>query len=128
MEGIQRNVAERSKKKALSRTFHAKTDSQMIAGWRADLDSILLTFNVRSVVSAWPVLIVHPQTELGLNIYEAVSEVRDDFTNMHLTVTDTRAMISDMHRRMLGDQEGANDLTQTETRSATLTTIGSSIL
>jgi len=43
---IRSKVVERSKQNGISRAFHAKNDSQMIAGWRADLNRILLVFNV----------------------------------------------------------------------------------
>ena len=74
-----------------------------------DLNRILLVFNVRSVVSAWSILTVHSQTELGLNIYVAVSDVRDDVTKTHTVVADTHAVVSDIRRKMMGSQEGADE-------------------
>lgn len=111
-------------------------DSQMIAGWRMDLNRILLVFNVGSAVSVLPLLTVQPQTELGLNIYGTISDVRDGVAKTHAVVSevqrdaagthavvvdthavvaevqrnvaDTRIMVSDIHRQVLGDPGGAN--------------------
>ena len=47
---IRIKITERSKQNAISRAFHAKHDSQAIAGWRLDLNRILIVFNVRDVV------------------------------------------------------------------------------
>ena len=41
-----------------SRLFHARNDKDKIAAWRAELDRILLVFNVRSVAFTWLSLIV----------------------------------------------------------------------
>lgn len=117
---IRSKIAERSKQNAIARAFHAKNDCQAIAGWRMDLNRILLVFNVRAVVSVWPTcadaLAVHPQTELGLNIYVIVSDVRDGVTKAHTAVAevqrdvaDTHAMVSDIRRAMMRGQEGADD-------------------
>ena len=126
----------------------------MIASWRTDLSRILLVFNVCSVVSVRSVLTVCSQTELGLNIYVAVSDVRDGVTathaavaDTHVVVADTHAMVSEIHRKMTGSQDGADDQSwlvsdirtvpttkymlttaQDQTRSATSTTNGSSVL
>ena len=81
-----------------------------------DLNRILLVFNVSSVVFLWPALIVHTQTELGLNAYVAISDVRDGVAKTHTTVAethtvvaDTQVMVSEMHRQMLGSQGEADD-------------------
>ena len=47
---IQRKVIKQGKRNAVSQLFHAKNDKEMITTWRADLNRILLVFNVRSVV------------------------------------------------------------------------------
>jgi len=61
-------------------------------------------------------LTVHPQTELELNIYVVVSDVRDTVTNTHAVVSEvrqdvanTRAVISDISRKVLGSPEGDDD-------------------
>ena len=91
-----------------------------------DLNRILLVFNVRSVVSAWSILTVHSQTELGLNIYVAVSDVHDGVTkthgvvtnthavvtDTHIVVADTHAVVSDIRHKMMGNREGADDQRQ----------------
>ena len=87
------------------------------------------------------------QTELGLNIYATVSDVRDGVADTHTVVADTHAMVSDIRRKVLEGQEGAGDqrpsvsgtqtvcatkymltVTQNQTRSENLTTNESSIL
>ena len=132
-----------------------------------DLNKNLLIFNVGSVTYILPTLTVCSQTELGLNIYGAVSDVRDGVVetravvadtcstvsevqrgvlDTHLVVADTHDMVSDIHRQMLGRQGGVDNrsqtvsdtrtisitqymltLAQTQTRSATSTSNGSSI-
>ena len=44
---------------------------------------------------------IHPQTELALHTNVAVADIREDVAN-------TRELVSDMHRTMLKDQEGAD--------------------
>ena len=84
LAGIQSKVTDRSNQNAISRAFHAKSDSQMIASWKMDLNRILLIFNVRSVVLEWSTLIVHSQAELGISIRETLSEVRDRLTKIRV--------------------------------------------
>lgn len=156
MAHIRSKVSERSKQNAISRAFHAKNDSQTIASWRTDLNRILLVFNVGSVVFIRPTLTVHSQTELGLNIYVTISNVRDDVANTHTAVAEvrqdvanTRAMVSDISRKILGSPEGDHvdrrrlvsdtqtrtvpipkymlTTAQTQTRSVNLTSNGSNI-
>ena len=94
-------------------------------------------------------LTVHPQTELGLNIYVVVSDICDGVTNTHAVVSkvqqdvaNTHAIVSDISRKVLGSPEGDDDqhrlvsdariqtvpvpkcmptIAQTRTRSATST-------
>jgi len=47
---IQRKVIKQGKRNAVTQLFHAKNDKEMIAAWRADLNRILLVFNVSSIV------------------------------------------------------------------------------
>ena len=61
-------------------------------------------------------LTVHSQTELGLNIYVVVSDVRGTVTNTHAVVSEVRqdvanthAMISDIGRKVLGSPGGDDD-------------------
>ena len=62
-------------------------------------------------------LTVHPQTELGLNIYVVVSDTCDGVTNFTHTVVckvqqdvaNTHAMVSDISRKVLGSPEGDDD-------------------
>jgi len=55
----------------------------------------------------------HPQTELGLHIYVAVSGVRNTVTNTHAfvyevrrDVENTHAMVSDISRKVPGSRKG----------------------
>ena len=71
----------------------------------------------------WSALTNHSQTELGLNIYGTISEVRDDVTRTHTVAADThtivsgvrrdiadaRVMISEIHRGVLESQKGIDD-------------------
>ena len=56
---IQRKVVNQGGRDAASRLFHANNDKEMIATWRSDLNKILHVFNVRSIVSVWPLLTLH---------------------------------------------------------------------
>ena len=130
MADIRNKIADQNKRNKFSQVFHAGIDGQTIASWRSDLDRILLVFNVCPVLSARPLLTIRPQTELGLNTYVAVSDVREgvtkthavvsevrrDVTDTHIVVSevqrnvaDTQAMVSDIRRQVLGSQQGADD-------------------
>ena len=109
-----------------------------------DLSKNLLIFNVGSVTYILATLTVRSQTELGLNIYGTVSDVRDgvakthtvvadtcsavsevqrNVLDTHLVVADTHTMLSDIHRQMLGRQGGADNRSQTvsDTRTISIT-------
>jgi len=86
--GIQENIIEKSGRSLLSRLANAKNDKETITTWKLDLNRILHVFNVRSVNSARPLLIVHLQTELAIN---------------------THVIVSDIRRNMLRSQEGTDD-------------------
>ena len=130
MGDIQRKVIKQGKRNAVSRLFHAKNDKEVIATWRLDLNRILHIFNVRWVVSAWTLLIVHLQTELAINTHVAVTDIHDGVTNMHTTVSEvqhdtsnTYNMVSDMHRHILKNQEGTDDKNRLVSNPRTLFTI-----
>jgi len=119
-----------------------------------DLNRILLVPNVSLSFLPWQVLTVHAQTELGLNIYAAVSDVREGVTktqtvvsDTHVVVADTHVMVSDIRRQMLGSQGEADDqrrlvsgtrsiptteyiltISQTQARSVNSTTNWSNVL
>ena len=76
-----------------------------------------------------------------------ISDVHDGVTETRTVVADTRAMVSEIHREMLGSQKGTDDqhrsvsdtrttsitectltAAQTNTRSATPTTVRSNVL
>ena len=93
----------------VSRHFHAKNDKEKIAAWRLDLGRILDVFNVRSIAPVWHSLTLHSQTELIINI--------------HGTVSDTRVMVSDIHRTMVKSQEtgGGKNTSVSDTRVPVVT-------
>jgi len=95
---IQRKAIKQSKRSAASRFFHAKYDKETIASWKSDLNRILHVFNVSSIISVWQSLTLHSQTELAINT--------------HHNVINTRNMVSEMHRNMLGNQDGVDDQRQ----------------
>ena len=127
MTEIQRKVIKQSKRKAVSRLFHAKNDKETIVAWKSDLNRILHVFNVRSVTSVWPPLTGHSQTELSINTHVIVSDIRRDVVNthtlvsdvrqgvadtrsvvseLHHNVTDTHTIVSDIHRVMVENRDG----------------------
>ena len=46
---IQKEVIEQSGRHRVSRFLHARNDKDTIAGWKSDLNRILVVFNVRSL-------------------------------------------------------------------------------
>jgi len=91
---MERKTIKQGKRNVLSRFFHATNDKETIAGWRSDLNRILLVFNVRSVMFVWLLFIIDLQTELAINT--------------HITVADTHTLVSDIHRNVIKNQEGNN--------------------
>ena len=47
---IQEKIAEKGRRNIPSRLVHVKSDKELIASWKSDLDGILRVFTVRSVV------------------------------------------------------------------------------
>ena len=47
--GIQKKVIKQSGRRRVSRFLYARDDKDTIAGWKSDLNRILVVFNVRSV-------------------------------------------------------------------------------
>ena len=76
MEEIQRKVVKQSKRKAISRDIHVKSDRETIAAWKLDLDRIFRVFNVRTAAFARSSLIVPPQAELGLDTHATIFGIR----------------------------------------------------
>ena len=111
MAQIQRSANEPKERNPISRIFYAKKDEATIAAWRADLDRILHIFEVRSVVDSLPTLLTdHLQTELALHT--------------HIAVSDTHELVSDMHRAIFKDQQGADVRNQTVGNHGCLFIIG----
>ena len=52
MDEIQRHIAKRGRRNAISRRYHAKDDREAISTWKLDLERILGVFNVCSVTRA----------------------------------------------------------------------------
>ena len=87
----------------------------MMATWRSDLDRVLHVFNVRSIVSIWPLLTIYSQIELARNTQTAVSDVRHGVANTRTMApgvrndtANTPAIVSDTHHNTLRSLEGAN--------------------
>ena len=99
---IQRGVIKKGKQNVVSRLFHAKSDKDTIAGWKSDLNKILLVFNVSSVVVAWLPLTVRSQTELALNTHTIVSGMDHNVTMIH-------AIVSNIDSTVMKIQEGTDD-------------------
>ena len=111
MAQIQRSVIERNKQNLISRIFYTKREEATITAWRSDLDRILHVFEVRPTVhSLVTPLTDHLQTELAL---QAVSDIREDVADIREDVANTRELVSDVHRTILKDQEGADISNQT---------------
>ena len=109
MAEIQRNVIDQGKRNVISRHFHAKNDKEKIAGWKLDLNRILLVFNVRSMISVLrQALTRYSQTELVINT--------------HTTVSETHAIVSEIHRTVVGGQESndSRNLPVSDTRTPSI--------
>ena len=94
----------------VSRHFHAKNDKDKIAAWRSDLNRILQIFNVRPIVSARSLLTIRFQTELTIDT--------------HVTVSDTRDMVSDIHRTIVNDQGGSGSANRSVSDTSALSVTG----
>ena len=119
LDEIQENIVKRSRGNAIFRRYRAKDDKEAIAAWRLDLSLILHVFDVRSIISMWPLLTVRFQDELGIdtratgsaarqdaaNIHTIVSEVRSDAVNTHITAPN-------IHRTTLKSREDADSQNQ----------------
>ena len=77
---IQRKIGKRRDRWPISKPFHAKNDKEAIATWRSDLNGILLTFNVCSVLSVWLLLTARSQTELAVNTHLVASDIRHELS------------------------------------------------
>jgi hypothetical protein len=143
---IQRKIIKKGKQNAVSRLFHAKSDKETIAGWKSDLNKILLVFNVRSVVVVWLLLTVHSQTELALNTHTIVSGMDHNVTRVDNNVTKIHAIVSNIDSTVMKIREETGSknplvsiaytmfviertltVTQAQTRSAISTNNGSGI-
>ena len=110
MAEIRSKVAERSKQNAVSRAVHAKNDSKTIVSWKMDLNRVLLVFNVCPIVMGRPALTVHSQTELELNTYVTVSDVRDGVTKTHTVVANTHTVVSEVQRDLANTHAVVSDI------------------
>ena len=109
MAQIQRSAVEPDKRNVISRVFNPKKDKDAIAAWRSDLDRIVRVFEVHSTVRSLPTLLTaHPQTELALYTHVAVSNIHGDVVDIREDVANARELISDVHRAVVKDQEGAD--------------------
>jgi hypothetical protein len=143
---IQSKIIKKGKQNTVSRLFHAKSDKEMIAGWKSDLNKILLVFNVRSVVVVWLLLTVHSQTELALNTHTIVSGMDHNVTRVDNNVTKIHEIVSNIDSTVMKIREETGSksplvsiactmfviertltVTQAQTRSAISTNNGSGI-
>ena len=118
MAQIQRSVVEPDKRNLLSRILNPKKDKDAIAAWRSELDRIVHVFEVCSTVRSLPTLLtVHLQIELALHTHIAVSNVREDVGHgvvvIREDIANTHELVSDMHRTLLKDKEGADSRNKT---------------
>ena len=100
------NVIKQSKRNVISRYIHAKNDKEKIAAWKSDLTRILHVFNVRSIVSVWLFLTLNSQTELIINTHVTVSETHAIVSELEHNTTNTRVMVSEIHRTVVKGQDG----------------------
>jgi len=103
---IQRKVIKQSGRNAVSRLFNAKNDKEKIAGWKTELNRILLVFNVRLITLASLPLIVSIQTELVVNTHVAVSDIRYDVSKIREEIgghvrSVSASLTQPINRRML---------------------------
>ena len=111
---IQRNIVKLGKQSTISRMFHARSNKDTIAAWMSDLDRILQVFKVRPAVPSLPLLLtIHVQTELAIHTHVAVSDTRGVVSDIHRDVANTREIVSDIHRTMVKGQERADSKNQT---------------
>ena len=85
--GIQKEIVKKRGRKLLSWLFRSKSDQDLIASWRLELNRILQVFNVRSVHFPWLSLrffFVHVlfQTELAVGTHAMVSDMRKDISKI----------------------------------------------
>lgn len=130
---IQKGVIKQVKRNRLSRFVYAKGDKETVAAWMMDLNRTLLIFNVRSAVFAWLSLTIRFQTELAINVYATVSDVRHDIANTHAIVSgvhhgivntqaivsglrqdiaNAHTIVSDIHHTVVKGQEGTGGQNQ----------------
>jgi len=80
-----------------SRFFHAKDDKETIAAWKAELNRILLVFNVRPIALTWSSLTTPIQTELVINTHVAVSDIRHDVSKIREEIGGHVSSVSPSH-------------------------------
>jgi hypothetical protein len=93
---IQEKVVKQGKRNALHRFVLSKTDKDKIAGWKQDFVRVLHVFNVRSIGFA------------GHSFENSAPYQTELAIDTNIAVTDTQAMVVDMHRNMLTDRESAS--------------------
>ena len=124
---MQKKIIKQSGRHRVSRFFHARDDKDTIAGWKSDLNRILVVFNVCPVyfllvAANFP----SPQTELTMNTHTIVAD-------MHQNMLRTREA-TDSQNRVVGDNyflytaEKILIVAQTQNKSAISTTDRSSFL
>jgi len=141
VDGIQENIIKRGRRNVICRLYYAKDDKKAIATWGLDLNEVLRVFNVRSVISVWPLLIVRFQNELRMATLATGSDARQDAANKHAVVSDTHCDVtnvetiasdvqsygpnthtaaSDIHRTKLKSRGGADGQNRAVSTTGTL--------
>ena len=93
MAEIERKVAKRRGRNAVSQFVHARDDKDSIAAWKLDLNRILHVFNVRSTIFTRLSLTVLSQTELAMNTHVTVSEMSQNVSWIRSDVSKIREEI-----------------------------------
>jgi hypothetical protein len=94
---IQGKVAKQNKRNALHRFVLSKTDKDKVAAWKQDFVRVLRVFNVRTTDS------------LGHSSANSIASFQTELAiDTNMAVSNTQAMVADIHQNMLTEREGAS--------------------
>jgi len=116
MDEIQKHIAKRGKRSAISRRYHANDDEEAIATWKLNLGRIRRVFNVRFITSVRRSLTFRLQAELKVNARATGSGTHQDSTTNENAigsgVANTHTVVPDIHCNKLKGREGAGGRNQ----------------
>jgi len=112
MDNIEKHIARRGKRNAISRRYRAGDDKEAVATWRLDLVKILRFFKVCFVTPARLLLTLRFQTELGVNAHATVSDAHQDEHAIVTHLIKTRAVNPGAYCKKPKSHEGAGGKTQ----------------